>query len=258
MCLVLKYVFILLWLMYTFASIILLFSKGLLLHRDVLPYKSTCENDVNSIQELTQNCTKTDTKVVIIIVDALRYDFVFRSELDTPYTNKITVFRDILASYPSQSRLYKFIADPPTTTMQRLTALTTGSLPTFIDVGSNFASEELKEDNVIDQLVNNGKKVVFMGDDTWAKLFPRRFYRNYTYPSFNVWDLDTVDEGVKKNLYPEIVKDDWDVLVAHFLGVDHCGHRYGPNHKEMERKLSEINVVLRLEDFPRRITYLLI
>lgn len=181
----------------------------------------------------------------MIIVDALRYDFVIRSNQNTPYTNKITVFRDILASYPSRSRLYKFIADPPTTTMQRLTALTTGSLPTFIDVGSNFASEELMEDNIIDQLVNNGKKVVFMGDDTWANLFPKRFYRNYTYPSFNVWDLDTVDEGVKKNLYPEIVKDDWDVLIAHFLGVDHCGHRYGPNHKEMERKLNEINVVLR-------------
>lgn len=245
MVLVLKYVFILIWLIYTFVSIILLFSKGLLLHRDVLPNKSICENDVDSLHELTQNCTKTNVKVVMIIVDALRHDFVVHSEQDTPYTNKITVFRDILASYPSQSRLYKFIADPPTTTMQRLTALTTGSLPTFIDVGSNFASEELTEDNVIDQLVNNGKKVVFMGDDTWAKLFPKRFYRNYSYPSFNVWDLDTVDEGVRKNLYPEIVKNDWDVLIAHFLGVDHCGHRYGPNHNEMERKLNEINIVLR-------------
>ncbi|XP_027847981.2 GPI ethanolamine phosphate transferase 3 [Aphis gossypii] len=245
MCLVLKYVFILLWLIYTFASIILLFSKGLLLHRDVLPNKSICETDVDSLQELTQNCTKTNTKVVMIIIDALRHDFVIHSEQDMPYTNKITVFRDILASYPKQSRLYKFIADPPTTTMQRLTALTTGSLPTFIDVGSNFATEELLEDNVIDQLVNNRKKVVFMGDDTWANLFPKRFYRNYTYPSFNVWDLDTVDEGIKKNLYPEIVKDDWDVLIAHFLGVDHCGHRYGPNHKEMERKLNETNVILR-------------
>lgn len=245
MCLVLKYVFILLWLIYTFVSIILLFGKGLLLHKDVLPNKSTCGNDVNSFQELTQNCTKSDTKVVMIIIDALRHDFVVRSEEDTPYTNKITVFRDILASYPSQARLYKFIADPPTTTMQRLTALTTGSLPTFIDIGSNFASEEIVEDNVIHQLINNGKKVVFMGDDTWANLFPKKFHRNYTYPSFNVWDLDTVDEGVKKNLYPEIVRDDWDVLIAHFLGVDHCGHRYGPNHKEMERKLNEMNLVLK-------------
>lgn len=247
MCLVLKYVFILLWLTYTFASIIFLFGKGLLLHRDVLHNKSACGggDEDPSGGEFTQNCTKSDTKTVLIIIDALRYDFVVGSDKDAPYTNKITVFRDVLASYPTRSRLYKFIADPPTTTMQRLTALTTGSLPTFIDVGSNFATEELMEDNIIDQLVNNGKKVVFMGDDTWANLFPKRFYRNYSYPSFNVWDLDTVDEGIKKNLYPEIVKDDWDVLVVHFLGVDHCGHRYGPNHKEMERKLTEINTVLK-------------
>ena len=34
----------------------------------------------------------------------------------------------------------RFLADPPTTTMQRLKGLTTGSLPTFIDVSANFAS----------------------------------------------------------------------------------------------------------------------
>ena len=44
------------------------------------------------------------------------------------------------------------MADPPTTTMQRLKALTTGSLPTFIDAGSNFATNEINEDNIIDQV----------------------------------------------------------------------------------------------------------
>lgn len=31
----------------------------------------------------------------------------------------------------------------------------------------------------------------------------------------------------------------WDVLITHLLGVDHCGHRYGPQHPEMQRKLLE-------------------
>lgn len=39
-------------------------------------------------------------------------------------------------------------------------------------------------------------------------------------------------------------KNDWQLLVAHFLGVDHCGHRYGPAHPEMVRKLSEMNQVI--------------
>jgi len=33
----------------------------------------------------------------------------------------------------------------------------------------------------------------------------------------------------------------WDIVIAHFLGVDHCGHRYGPNHPEMTRKVCAAN-----------------
>lgn len=135
--------------------------------------------------------------------------------------------------------------DPPTTTMQRINGLTTGSLPTFIDVGSNFASSEINEDNIIDQVLSNNKSVVFMGDDTWVKIYPDRFVRSYPYDSFNVWDLDTVDKGVKLHLFPELQKNDWSLLIAHFLGIDHCGHRYGMNHPEMARKLGEMNDVLR-------------
>lgn len=40
-------------------------------------------------------------------------------------------------------------------------------------------------------------------------------------------------------------KQDWDLLVAHFLGVDHCGHKHGPMHNEMARKLSEMNEVIK-------------
>ncbi len=40
--------------------------------------------------------------------------------------------------------------------------------------------------------------------------------------------------------------DDWDVLIAHFLGVDHCGHRFGPDHPAMAEKLSQMDGVLRL------------
>lgn len=33
--------------------------------------------------------------------------------------------------------------------------------------------------------------------------------------------------------------------MAHYLGVDHAGHRYGPNHPEMTRKLDETNARLK-------------
>ena len=36
----------------------------------------------------------------------------------------------------------------------------------------------------------------------------------------------------------------WDVFIGHFLGVDHAGHKFGPNHQEMARKLGEMNSVI--------------
>lgn len=145
---------------------------------------------------------------------------------------------------PKHSRLMKFIADAPTTTLQRLKGITTGSLPTFIDIGSNFASPEINEDNIIDQLTQNNKTIVMLGDSTWTELFPRRFMRQYAFPSFDIFDLDSVDRGINKSLLSEVAKEDWSLLIAHYLGVDHCGHKYGPLHPEMSRKLNEMNGVI--------------
>jgi phosphatidylinositol glycan class O len=72
---------------------------------------------------------------------------------------------------------------------------------------------------VLNQFAKNGKRVVMMGDDTWIQLYPEHFNKSYPYPSFNVKDLDTVDNGVIEHLLPSLHKNDWDVLIAHFLGV---------------------------------------
>lgn len=42
-----------------------------------------------------------------------------------------------------------------------------------------------------------------------------------------------------------VMGSDWDVLVAHFLGVDHCGHRFGPDHPAMADKLTQMDGVIR-------------
>ena len=35
-----------------------------------------------------------------------------------------------------------------------------------------------------------------MGDDTWMQMMPDAFDQAFPYPSFNVKDLHTVDDGV--------------------------------------------------------------
>jgi GPI ethanolamine phosphate transferase 3 subunit O len=131
-----------------------------------------------------------------------------------------------------------------------LKGLTTGTLPTFIDAGSNFAGTAIDEDNLIEQLYNHGKKVVHLGDDTWHSLFPEYFEPNLTrpYDSFNVWDLHTVDNGVNEHLFPLLeprMEGKWDVIIGHYLGVDHAGHRYGPDHPAMTEKLRQMEDVFR-------------
>lgn len=55
-----------------------------------------------------------------------------------------------------------------------------------------------------------------------------------------------MDNGILTHLYDELARDDWKILIAHFLGVDHCGHKYGPNHPEMAKKLDQMNEMLAL------------
>lgn len=123
-------------------------------------------------------------------------------------------------------------------------ALTTGGLPTFIDVGNSFGAPAIVEDNIMHQFAKNGKRVVMMGDDTWIQLYPEHFNKSYPYPSFNVKDLDTVDNGVIEHLLPSLHKNDWDVLIAHFLGVDHAGHIFGVDSTPMIQKLEQYNRIL--------------
>lgn len=58
-------------------------------------------------------------------------------------------------------------------------------------------------------------------------------------------DLHTVDDGVLSHLPDELEKDDWTVLVAHFLGVDHVGHTFGPASPAMGDKLDQMDRALR-------------
>jgi phosphatidylinositol glycan class O len=90
-----------------------------------------------------------------------------------------------------------------------------------------------------------------MGDDTWLTVFPTAFHpeMSHDFDSFNVEDLHTVDNGVIANLFPLLTNSthahSWDFLIGHFLGVDHVGHRVGPDHPTMLGKQQQMNDVLQ-------------
>lgn len=82
-------------------------------------------------------------------------------------------------------------AAAPTVTMPRLKALTTGSIPSFLDLILNFAESDTtsilsNQDTWLAQIHKRGGKVIMFGDDTWLKLFPTSFERSDGTSSFFV------------------------------------------------------------------------
>jgi predicted AlkP superfamily pyrophosphatase or phosphodiesterase len=74
-------------------------------------------------------------------------------------------------------------ATSPTITMPRVKAITTGSIPSFLDVILNFAESDTtatlaNQDTWLAQIqARKDGKLVMYGDDTWLKLFPSTFTR---------------------------------------------------------------------------------
>ena len=229
-----------LWFLWLLSFSLLLFLRGFLLTKIEIEKFSSC-HDYNH-----GNCWSNSRykRAVLVLVDALRHDFtVFNDSVSNPepWQNKMPVFKELLTQFPDQTRHMEFIADPPTATFLRLKGLTTGGLPTLVDLGSNFGASEVSEDSWVKQMSLNSKKMILLGDDTWMSIYGQYFHRSFPFPSFDVWDLHTVDNGVWKHLLPQMKTSDWDVIVAHFLGVDHAGHRYHVKHPQLKDKLVQIN-----------------
>ncbi len=147
------------------ALAIMSFTSGFFLMRVELPFKSEAATDIScGIERDGGTCQRQGrfSKLVFIVIDALRYDFISPvessecAELSSqPGCQFVNQVRKFVSSRPPTSRqrcsflqmpktaallrnstharLYQFIADAPTVTMQRLKGLTSGGLPTFLD-----------------------------------------------------------------------------------------------------------------------------
>ena len=118
------------WRLLTFLAFIhtiglYLFTTGFFLTRYELDEKSACVLD-NEIPTFVETCWHEDKqydRAILILIDALRFDFAYYNESKTEdtctvYENKLPIMRDALRDTPAQSRLFQFAADPPTVTMQ--------------------------------------------------------------------------------------------------------------------------------------------
>ncbi|KAJ4402279.1 major facilitator super transporter protein [Didymella pomorum] len=206
-------------------------------------------------------------KLVFMVVDALRSDFVYGEESGMSFVQSL--IRDGTA-LPFTAH-----ATSPTITMPRVKAITTGSIPSFLDVILNFAESDTTstlatQDTWLAQIKtkrfgDKQGKLVMYGDDTWLKLFPDFFERADGTSSFfvsvsllyknacrwntmlmiSVQDFTEVDNNVTRHVPNELLNDDWNAMIMHYLGLDHIGHKAGPKSPNMIPKQKEMDDIVR-------------
>lgn len=176
---------------------VLVFATGFFPYKPFLPGLASFEDERSLGGMGGERPRAVFDRVVFMVVDALRSDFVFGEgsgfgfvqRLVSPSHERIGgVFTDDWTCVCSLVRSGAAIpftahATPPTVTMPRVKALTTGSVPSFLDLILNFAESDTSsslagQDTWLAQIkaktgVTGGKgRIVFYGDDTWLKLFP--------------------------------------------------------------------------------------
>lgn len=239
---------------------------------------SSSNNNTNSNSESQNNIKKTingkvsnniknphDTfdKLIFIVIDALRSDFVFSSN------SSMTNLHQLLNRNAAIG--FTGFSNPPTVTLPRLKSLTTGSISNFLDAilnindnDSSSSSNLVNQDSWLKQFklrkrgfsngantkndeeeIDSESRINFFGDDTWLKIFPDFFDEYEGTSSFFVSDFTEVDNNVTRHIDTQLVNDDkWDGLILHYLGLDHIGHKNGPNSIFMPGKQRELDGII--------------
>ncbi|KAG4074593.1 hypothetical protein HA402_004464 [Bradysia odoriphaga] len=176
---------------------------------------------------------------VLMVIDAMRLDFAMQND-SMKYFSKLMKNDDAC--------LFHLKVQPPTVTLPRIKAMISGTVPNFIDVVLNLGNSELKTDSFVHQLLQKKQRISFCGDNTWVKMFPNKFHRQLeNMDSLFVNDFYEGDKNITHRLESELKSADWELLILHYLGLDHIGHVEGPKSPKIHTKLQEMdNVIMRI------------
>ncbi|CAI4211447.1 unnamed protein product [Parascedosporium putredinis] len=216
---------------------ILIFARGFFPYKPFIPGLAQYEK-----LEFDEVPSAPFDRLIFMVVDALRSDFVFAEESGFKYTQSLIRTGSAIP--------FTAYARSPTVTMPRLKAITTGSIPSFLDAILNVdegdtTSSLAAQDTWLAQMKAKGTgNLVLYGDDTWLKLFPETFDRHDGTSSFFVADFTEVDHNVTRNVAGELKNVDWNTMILHYLGLDHIGHKSGPRSSNMFPKQQEMDGIV--------------
>ncbi|KAI6196698.1 hypothetical protein M3Y94_01139700 [Aphelenchoides besseyi] len=202
-------------------------------------------DDADRIQNSTPGqlpSNRSIDRLVVMIIDAFSYDFLTSPE----YVNDMPSLHTSIKN--SESVVFKAHVQAPTVTLPRIKAVVSGTIPTYMDVVFNFASSSFDEDNWLTSAIRGGYRILFYGDDTWLNMFPEGVFMNRSEgtSSFFVKDYTEVDTNITRHLPREFSEglESWDILLLHYLGLDHIGHSLGGRDPQLHVKLQEMDDVI--------------
>eukprot|EP00899_Mesostigma_viride_P013332 jgi/Mesvir1/219/Mv13563-RA.1 len=205
--------------------------------------------------------------LVMLVIDALPVRFLdvrvitqtngTRHELPNealamPYVDKLLRHPDVHG--------FNLESATPTLTSLRLKTILTGmTVGNMMEISNCYPPRPFSEDSLIAQMRLKGWNISFLGDDTWLKMFPGQFARSTGVDSDFVKDTDEVDNKIKSEIPKELDPGtEWNMLILHFLGVDHVGHKGGltsqlmlPKLREMDAVIDDVHARLRARDKAR-------
>jgi GPI ethanolamine phosphate transferase 3 subunit O len=77
-------------------------------------------------------------------------------------------------------------------------------------------------------------------------LYGKEFTRAYPHELFNVADLDNCYEITMRDINKEMALNNFTMLIAHIIGIDHAGHYYlNVAHPDMERKILDAEAMIQ-------------
>ena len=121
-------------------------------------------------------------QLLIVVIDALRADFVFRSEeLSGVKADLVKGSEDDVAEESPKIRSIKEFIDKglaeamlthvhaPTVTLPKIKTIVTGSIPGMGDFINNFFADETTIDSLITRWRQADRTLTMYGDDTWLR-----------------------------------------------------------------------------------------
>ncbi|PIA56333.1 hypothetical protein AQUCO_00700574v1 [Aquilegia coerulea] len=211
------------------------------IHKTMLP-----SDQLRSLYKEISRIPSSFDRLILMVVDGLPAEFVLGKDDQPPLKARMEAMPYTQSLLSDGTAIgYHAKAAPPTVTMPRLKAMVSGAIGGFLDVAFNFNTQALLDDNLLGQLNSIGWKMVIHGDETWIKLFPGMFTRHDGVSSFFVKDTVEVDHNVSRHIEAELMDSNWDLLILHYLGLDHVGHIGGRNSVLMTPKLKEMDEVIK-------------